>query len=173
MKTEIWKPVVGMEPWYLISNLGRVRSKHVIGRPTRNHIKSLDPNKKGYLRVHLTGGGKCFTIVVHRLVLEAFVGPQPSVIHQTNHKNGVKADNRIENLEWVTPVENNRHARATGLWHPNLGEAHGMARLKESDIPTIRKLEGKEGPTSIGRRYGVSGTCISLIWKRINWKHIK
>jgi hypothetical protein len=124
------------------------------------------------MRVGLSGGGKSFCIVVHRLVLEAFVGPQPSVIHETNHKNGIKDDNRVENLEWVTRAENNAHAVAMGLWRPHKGEAHGRAKLKAADIPVIRALEGKEGPTSISRRYGVTGETIRGIWSKRLWKHI-
>jgi len=172
MKKEIWKPVVGFEPFYDISNQGRVRSKHTIGRPAKDGILAQSANRKGYLRVHLSGGNKRFSIVVHRIVLEAFVGPQPSVIHETNHKNGIKNDNRAENLEWLTPIENNAHAVALGLWHPHIGEAHGRAKLKASDIPIIRACEGKETSGQVAKRYGVTSTAIYTIWKRINWKHI-
>ena len=161
-----------MEKWYDISSLGRVRTKHRYGRIPRDKLLSPCPNRKGYLRVRLNAPGKHFSAVVHRLVLEAFVGPQPSAIHEANHKNGIKSDNRLCNLEWLTRVENNAHAVANGWWHPHVGEAHGRAKLKATDIPVIRALEGVEGQTEIGRRYGVSGTAIYLIWKRRNWKHI-
>ncbi|KKM26954.1 hypothetical protein LCGC14_1579590 [marine sediment metagenome] len=172
MKKEIWKPVVGFEGLYEISNMGRVKSNHKYGRPAKNGILRLQENHKGYLRAHLSGYGKGYTIVVHRLVLEAFVSPQPSAIHEGNHKNGIKSDNRKDNLEWVTPKENNRHAVENGFWHPHKGEAHGMAKLKASDIPIIRACEGKETTGQVAKRYGVTSTAIYTIWKRINWKHI-
>ncbi len=172
MKKEIWKPVVGFEGLYEISNIGRVKSKHKFGRPAKDGILSLQKNHKGYLRVHLSGYGKGYTVVVHRLVLEAFVSPQPSVIHESNHKNGIKSDNRKENLEWVTPKENNRHSVENGFWHPHKGEAHGMAKLKAIDIPTIRADEGQESAYKIAKRYGVKPQTIYSIWKRRLWKHI-
>lgn len=172
MKKEVWKPIVGLETFYDISNTGRVKSKHQSGRPAKNGILSQHKNKKGYLRVGLSGCGKRFSIVVHRLVLEAFIGHQPSVIHQSNHKNGIKSDNRADNLEWLTPIENNAHARKMGLWHPFKGETHGMAKLTESDVKIIRKCQGKEKMCKVAKRYGVTNTAIYTIWKRINWKHI-
>jgi len=60
----------------------------------------------------------------------------------------------------------------TGLWHPNIGEGHGRAKLKEADIPVIRALQGKERLSSVARRYGVTPTAIRFIWNRVNWKHI-
>ena len=172
MNTEQWKPVVGMERFYDVSNRGRVKSKHRIGRRPKGGVLSLSSNTKGYRRIRLSGCGRCFSIVVHRLVLEAFIGPPPSQLHQTNHKNGIKSDNNVTNLEWVTPTQNNHHAMSNGLWLPNLGEAHGRAKLHASDIPVIRALQGKESSVAIGKRYGVSSAAITLIWRRINWKHI-
>jgi len=173
MKKERWKPVVGMEAFYDVSTWGRIRSKHTIGRPAECGLLSQQYNKKGYRRVRLSACGKSYTIVVHRLVLDAFIGSQPSAIHQSNHKNGVKDDNYVENLEWVTPVENNAHAVRMGLWKPHKGEAHGRAKLTAKDIPVIRVCEGKETSGQVAKRYGVTSTAIRLIWRRVNWKHIK
>ena len=74
--------------------------------------------------------------------------------------------------EWVTPKENNRHSVENGFWHPHKGEAHGMAKLKASDIPTIRADEGQESAYKIAKRYGVKSQTIYAIWKRKLWKHI-
>ena len=137
---EKWLSVVGMESFYEVSNLGRVRSKHRRGRPTKNGILAQTANKKGYLRVNLLGDGKHFSRAVHRLVLEAFHGPQPSCIHECNHKDGHKRNNIESNLEWVTPVENNAHSVANGLWHPHVGEAHGRAILTEANVRRIRAI---------------------------------
>ena len=172
MKKEIWKPVVGFEKYYDISNYGKVATRYIIGRPTKNGLLKQHTNRKGYKRVGLTTNNHRYSILVHRLVLEAFIGSQPSVIHQANHKNGIKDDNSVDNLEWVTPLQNNMHAIKNGLWHPNLGESHGMAKLKASDIPIIRACEGKETSGQVAKRYGVTSTAIYTIWKRINWKHI-
>ena len=171
--SEQWLPVVGWEAYYDVSDHGRVRTKHLLGRACKKKILSLIPNKKGYLRVRLTCPGVSTTSVVHRLVLAAFVGPQPSPEHECNHKNGVKSDNRLENLEWVTRKENNRHAVENGFWHPHIGEDHGMARLTAEQVRNIRLFEGTFGASELGRTYNVSGSAIRLIWKRKNWKHVE
>ena len=69
-------------------------------------------NKKGYKIVNLSIDGKCKTFSVHRLIAQAYI-PNPDNLPTINHKNGVKTDNRIENLEWVTFSENTTHAVAS------------------------------------------------------------
>ncbi len=170
---EKWKPVLGAEGFYEVSSFGRVKSLHSRGRPTKTDFVTLTKNKKGYCRACLSIKGKTRTRVVQRLVLEAFVGLAPSSLHECNHKDGVKSNNHVNNLEWVLPKANNKHARDMGLWHPHIGEKHGRAKLKEKDIPIIRSLEGKEAAILIARRYGISDTAVRLIWKRRNWKHVK
>lgn len=171
--TERWLPVVGAESFYDVSDRGRIRSKHKIGRPARNGILQQAKNKKGYARVRLSIGTHDFSRVVHRLVLEAFVGPAPSEIHECNHKNGIKDDNRAENLEWVTPVENNRHSVENGFWHPHKGEAHGRAILTEKDVRRIRTQQGKCTQRHLADKYGVTPQTIASVWKRRIWKHVK
>lgn len=78
----------------------------------------LSPNEKGYLRLYINTkkGRKIYR--VHRLVAKAYI-PNPLNLTDVNHKNGDKTDNRIENLEWCTPQENNKHALETGIFIPN------------------------------------------------------
>jgi len=103
--TETWRPVDGF-PAYEVSSEGRVRRAGRILKQT--------PSSNGYLRVFLCVHSKYSTRYTHRLVLAAFIGqPQPGM--QGNHRNGRKDDNRLENLEYVTPVENSQHAYDTGL----------------------------------------------------------
>jgi len=106
---EVWAPIPSA-PGYAVSNTGRVRGP-------RGDL-STPATKRGYLTCSLRINGTKVTTTVQRVVLEAFVGPAPSATHQANHKNGVKNDNRPENLEWVTRLENMQHARDTGLWVP-------------------------------------------------------
>lgn len=172
MSDEHWKPVVGMEQFYEVSDQGRLRSKHKRGRPTKDGLLSLQSNAKGYRRIHLSDGTKRFSIVVHRLVLEAFIGPRPSGFHQSNHKNGIKQDNRAENLEWLTPIQNNAHAVAMGLWTPKRGEQHGRAILTEADVREIRAVGNCADLREQGRKYGVHPMTIKAVLTRRNWRHV-
>lgn len=76
-------------------------------------------DKDGYRTYRMFINGLKKHIKCHRLVLNAFLGRQPNL--QVNHKNGNKFDNSLKNLEWVTALENNRHAVSTGLWKPTKG----------------------------------------------------
>lgn len=110
---EQWRPVVGFEDLYAVSDQGRVRR---IGRSrgTRpDPIMGARLSKKGYARVSLHDGPRIKDVLVHKLVLTTFVGEQPDLF--CNHKNGIKADNRLANLEWVTAQQNTDHALRLGL----------------------------------------------------------
>ena len=101
MNEEIWKPVVGYEKWYEVSNKGRVRR---IG----GKILKQRPNQHGYPLTTICTDGKVRTIAVHRMVAMAFV-PNPRGVKCVNHIDENKANNNAENLEWVTHKENNNY----------------------------------------------------------------
>lgn len=106
------KNVIGYIGLYLIDSLGNVVSLPKIqGRRLHNKYKILNTkvNKFGYKEVALTKNGKTKTLLLHRLIAQHFV-PNPNDLPCVNHKNGVKADNRIENLEWCTKSQNTKHA---------------------------------------------------------------
>ena len=97
-------------PSYLVSKDGRVFS---IKWGRLKQLKATMEN--GYRRVSLRDGNGCGkTFRVHRLVAMAYI-PLLEGKNEVNHKNGIKHDNRVENLEWCTPKENDSHARITGL----------------------------------------------------------
>lgn len=114
---EIWKDIKGYEGLYQISNMGRVKSlpKKNVKRYQSELILKLK-NNKGYLQVNLYNKRKMKAYQIHRLVAENFL-EKPKL--EVNHKNGIKSDNSIENLEWVTPKENMQHAWNTGLMNCN------------------------------------------------------
>lgn len=105
-----------MEEWkdiyegYQISNLGRVKSL----KRKENKIMKLKVDRLGYVRVHLRVNNSDVTESVHRLVAKAFI-PNEDNKKEVNHINGIKTDNRAENLEWSTRTENINHAYKTKL----------------------------------------------------------
>lgn len=111
MDCEIWRDVIGYEGRYQISNLGRVKSvkKDLILSPKNNY--------DGYLRIQLWRKCKAIFVSIHRLVAESFID-NPENKPFVNHINGIKSDNRYENLEWVTQQENIIHAWKNGLSKP-------------------------------------------------------
>lgn len=100
---EIFKDIRNYEGLYQISNKGNVRS--II---SNNKILKPHLTKKGYLSVKLYNGGKKKDFLVHRLVADAFIG-NPQCLDTVNHKNEIKNDNRVENLEWMSLYDNNRY----------------------------------------------------------------
>lgn len=126
MKNEIWKFIDGYEGWYEISNMGRVRSLDRTvyfrdGKRSRDYKGKILKCKyhHGYQMVNLLKNKEINTVYVHRLVIETFI-PKEDGKEWTNHKNGIKSDNRVENLEWCTPSENNNHAVEMGLRKDNV-----------------------------------------------------
>ena len=113
MGNEIWKDVVGYEGLYMVSNLGNVKSLNYRRTGKENVLKPCVENS-GYLHVGLHKYRKVLIKNIHRLVCEAFL-PNTENKREVNHINGVKTDNRIKNLEWVTSGENKKHGYNTGL----------------------------------------------------------
>jgi len=139
---ETWKYIDGYEGYYEVSTLGNVRS---IDRkvPNARHGEINCKGKKlkpaidacGYFRVALSKNRKLSTYKVHRLVMLAFIGESKL---QVNHKNGIKTDNRLENLEYCTQSENILHAYQNNLMKPSIGSKNGNSKLNEDQVRIIR-----------------------------------
>lgn len=105
----------------------------------RNKILKPRDNGEGYNAVVLYIGDSIKNMKVHRLVAICYI-ENPLNKPQVNHKNGIKKDNRVENLEWATQSENIRHADSNGLRIPSSGESNGMSKLCKKDVDSIRYL---------------------------------
>lgn len=114
---EAWVAIYGYEGIAEVSSLGNVRTlDRVLRSGQRRYGREMAkvPDKDGYLKVGLNKNHKQVRFMVHRLVASAFL-PEDAGKRFVNHKNGIKHDNRLENLEWCTAKENSQHAVKTGL----------------------------------------------------------
>ena len=162
---EIWRNLLGLER-YQVSNRGKVRSISWAGKSV---CKDLCPTlqNNGYLLVGLTSPtGRLVGKLVHRLVLETFVGACPSEF-QCAHLNGTRADNRLENLSWVSRAENMSHKKLHGT-HIS-GERHTSAKLTWEIVRKIRKIKAPNAP-QIAKEYGVYRSVINKVLKFETWK---
>lgn len=107
---------------------------------------------------------------VHRLVLLAFKGRPPSESHVARHLDGNPLNNKIENLEWGTPLEN--YADAVRHGTAAYGNKCGKRKISALQAIEIFSLKGKEGARKIAPRYGVSRSAVMLIWKGENWRRV-
>lgn len=160
-----WKSIAGHEGRYAVSDEGLIMSMDYKGSGLPGLLKP--GNCRGYLTVEIAK--KRYT--VHRLVAAAFLGLRPTGM-QINHRNGVKSDNRAENLEYVTGSANMQHAFATGL-QSNAGENHSQAKLTEEKVKQIKKMLAlKFRQSEIAALMGVDPSAISHINRGARWAHV-
>lgn len=162
---ENFKEIERFSNWK-IGDEGTVYSKF-LGRNLRPNV-----NKNGYVVVRYKDKDMSRGALVHRLVYEAFNGPIAEGM-QINHKNGIKTDNRLENLEATTPSENITHAYDNNLIEVSFGESHWKAKLNnETAKEAILAILAGESNVEIGRRLGVERGTISAIRQKRTWKHV-
>ena len=153
----MWKTVDGYEK-YEVSDAGNVKNV----RTGRTLGRRLD--KDGYPSVYLYSNGKGVNKKVHRLVANAFLDRDPNR-DQINHKNGIKEDNRVDNLEWCTRSENTKHAYSLGLLHSDMASAIS-ARSKVSSKDKLEILDMRSRGfrlKDIAHRYNMSISGIHYI----------
>ena len=157
MEKEIWKAVVGYEGYYKISNLGHVlsleriieyeyktKSGLIIIKRSVKKSKKLKTriNESGYYSTDFQVNNIKETVTIHRLLAEAFI-PNPENKPTVNHKNGIKSDISISNLEWATYSENNKHAVDTGLRQSPWTGKFGIDNPKSKPIIQYDKAYNK------------------------------
>lgn len=171
---EMWKAVLEYEGLYEVSDLGRVR-RIAPGQGTRTGIRRPQMTTTGYHSLMLSKGGKVSGVRVHRVVVEAFIGPIPAGLC-VNHRDGDKLNNRLDNLEIATYLENSHHARDVLGWRPvtRYGEAVGTAKLTEENVRYIRSHQKAYGiATRLANELGVDQSVVGKIFSRRLWAHVK
>ena len=169
---EEWRSIAGFEGLYEVSNLGRVRSLDRIvhrkdgtpivrqGQIIRHGVAG--GRRKKYPHVTLSRGGKSIGRLIHRLVAMAFI-PNPLNLPEVNHIDGVKTNNAVTNLEWMTTADNKRHASKIGLY------TGSKPKISDDSIVEIRRMhvDGFK-QKDIARLFNVSDSLICMV---VNGRH--
>lgn len=172
---EEWRGIPGFYGLYEASNLGRVRRLRFINGQIDKilndpSVKAQGKAPNGYWKVSLYRNGQVFQFGVHRLVLMAFIGPCPDGC-EAAHKDNVKANNRLTNLEWKTHVDNIKDKIRHGT--AQVGERNPSSTLKCEDVKAIRQFKSDGlSQAEISRRFNISENAVSMIVRRKAWKHI-
>lgn len=175
---EIWKDIVDFSA-YQVSDHGNIRSKDRCSSYAwkgvtgfKRFLKGRDikgARTKGYPVVNLVSdNGKRHMLLVHRLVLEAFVGSCPPG-YQACHNDGVRDNCRISNLRWDTPASNHRDKQAHGT--SLIGSRNHQTKLDEEKVREIRR-DAYLGSTKLSKRFGISRGAVRGILERRTWRHV-
>lgn len=173
---EEWRPAAGFEDLYEASSMGRIRRAVFApkGRCTRPGKLLFPCFAQGYARATLRPRkNKAESILVHRVIAQTFLGAaRPGT--QVNHKNGIKADNRLENLEWVTRHENILHAWRTGLAKPARCERASRASLTNREAAAILRLRANTEirVTELADAFDVPRSTVASLCAGRTWKSL-
>jgi hypothetical protein len=184
MDSEQWKPVVGFDGFYEVSDLGRVRSVDRVSTQRESHglmvtrrltgrlLRQKTRRDNGYCEVTLKAIGlgiKSRVCLVHRLVLEAFVGPCPSGQQARHFPDRNCTNNRLANLAWGTPLEN----QADRIIHGTTvnGEKSHLSKLSAIAVQEIRKrLANGDRIRDVAREYKMNEATIGHIKAGRSWR---
>ena len=166
---EVWKDVKDFEGLYQVSNIGNVK-RLVSKRVFAERLIGSSIDRYGYVKRVLCKNGKMFHFTEHRLVGMAFV-ENPQNKATINHINGIKTDNKVENLEWNTQLENKQNAVNSGLTNLK-GTNHPKCKLSEEQVLEIREIGFSQTRTSLSKKYGVCRNSILGIIMGKSWNHI-
>lgn len=176
---EVWRPISIM-PHYAVSSRGRVKAlsrkvrfvSKLGGEFYRNKKERLcQPNKQngGYLITHLYLDDNRTSKTIHSLVARAFIGPRPKG-YDICHRNGIRTDNRVENLRYDTRSNNFKDMHRHGTYYQRIANS----KLTSTDVINIRKLRGKMSAKRLAEKYRLSsGEIILRVWRRKSFAHVK
>lgn len=176
---EVWKLAPGFETLYEVSSYGRVRSfdrkvNRWQGMVTMKGRLLKCGSSHGYRRMTVQSNPNKH-VLVHRLVATAFI-PNPRGLPYVNHKDGNRANNHVENLEWCTHRENMRHAFATGLTPIQIigkGDACPAAKLTEEQVKAIKtSLRIGARNCDLAAQYRITSSAIAEIKAGRSWGHV-
>ena len=161
-----WLPVPGYEGSYEMDLFGSLRR---VGRGLgvqSGRIKKPTRHPCGYVVYSLSLGDQSRSFLAHRLMAETWIGPIPDG-YEVNHKNGIKTDNRLENLEIVTRVENQRHAVRTGLRTSRPAakiDARTVAKIRAAYVPRVA------GYRTVAAKLGLSSSIVRGVIAGRTWR---
>ncbi len=164
--TEEWRPVPGYEGSYQASDLGNIRRSVRAKRYPANYLLKTIPQRLGYHKICLCSKGKKRWFWVHQVIAATFIGERP-LNKEINHKNLIRRDNRVCNLEYVTRLENYHHAVLHGK------DPRPFAKLTEDIVSEIRR-EVAQGVSkkTLAEKHGVVIRTINQIVSRETWPAI-
>ena len=168
---EIWRDIIGYEGHYKVSNYGRVKGSY------RGLNKILRPtvNPDGYIYFRLSLNNELNGKLAHVLVAKAFID-NPQNKPQVNHCDGMKWNNHVSNLEWVTPSENQHHAYKIGLRKEPQGENRYNAKLTSDEVYFCRKnykpRDKNFGVNALARKFKITPTAMSKIIRGKKYKNV-
>lgn len=155
----MWKDIYNYEGKYIIDNNGNVKNVK------SGKVLSPANSGKGYMMLYLIKDGVKERKYIHRIVAESFI-PNPNNYKQVNHKDGIKNNNNVENLEWVTPSQNIKHAYREGLKKPFFSGINGKNHPCSKGILQIDKnnniIKKWENISRASEELNISVPCISM-----------
>jgi hypothetical protein len=179
---EIWRNVEDLGNLYQISDAGNFKRLERFVKDSKGKIqhlkeKILKPSAGTYLSIHVSIDGKSHYRNIHRLVARAFI-PNPENLQCVNHKNGIKTDNRVENLEWCSYSGNTTHAYLTGLTKasPRTGEDCHFSKLTLTKVKLMKKRVNKTYGDLIKQLcsdFDVSKSTVRAIISESSWRQVK
>lgn len=161
---EVWRPVVGLEGRYQVSNLARIRSfRFAKDGSVIFKVRKPQNDERGYGIFHFKDGVKSKSMNVHSVVAAAFLGPRKIGQH-VNHKDGDKWNSRLSNLEYVSPSENTKHAYDNGLIVHKKGMEWHRTKLTDEQVLEIRNLCSRGMlQKHVAKIFGVSNSYVCCL----------